>query len=66
MFIYYIIAKILYKEIIVNFIKINKILIILFITIFFYLIRINFLGLLPYVFTVTSHISVTMRLSLSI
>ena len=50
-YLYYITAKILYEEIVVNFLKINKILVILFITIFFYLIGINYLGLLPYVFT---------------
>lgn len=65
-YLYYITAKILYEEIVVNFLKINKILVILFITIFFYLIGINYLGLLPYVFTPTRHISVTMRLSLRV
>nr|BBI76488.1 ATP synthase F0 subunit 6 [Varroa destructor] len=66
MYLYYITAKMLYEEIVVNFLKMNKMLVILFITMFFYLMGMNYLGLLPYVFTPTSHMSVTMSLSLSV
>nr|YP_009000442.1 ATP synthase F0 subunit 6 [Argas miniatus]AHF21643.1 ATP synthase subunit 6 [Argas miniatus] len=58
------ISKFLMKEFMNNFSKKNMKFLLLFLSLFWFIITMNFLGLYPYIFTPTSHINITSFMAL--
>lgn len=65
-FYWLLISKFLIKELKNNFSKTNMKFLFLFLSIFWLILSINFLGLYPYIFTPTSHINITSFIALPI